>query len=175
MSYESESVLAPSTRVGGLRDFLLLLGYKKSGVLKSEEGLRFEQFYWFDTTDYRSWTGVELSIYRNAEGRIAVSTRTPIARSYYDLSHQNGTITALKKRFGGQFRTDEGPGSYLRPEIGPPSPSASGCHLAFERFGGNLIKALLCHQARTFPGHPTHRLRELRGLELLLEYDANTC
>ncbi|HEX7425077.1 MAG TPA: hypothetical protein VF311_14495, partial [Terriglobales bacterium] len=161
MSYSSENVLGQDTRIGEVREFLLMLGYRRVGVLKSRDLGTFEQYSWFDATDYRSWSGVELSIHSNEDRQVCVSTRSVIARSYYDLIHQNNTIASLRRRFGGTFRTDEGRGRYLRPDSGPPSAPASGCHLAFERFGSNLIKAAVCHEARYFPNQPS---RSRKGL-----------
>ncbi|HWW16057.1 MAG TPA: hypothetical protein VN310_15455 [Candidatus Dormibacteraeota bacterium] len=170
MSYESESVLPAGASAQAVREFVALLGYEKSGVLKFES-TRFEQFNWFDTTAYRSWCGVELSMHLDGQGHVVVHTRTPIARSYYDLIHQNRTISDLQRRFGGRFRTDEGPRRYLKPDTGPPTAAASGCHLAFERFGMNLIKASTCHQAREFPHQPMQTAKALKNFEFLLEID----
>lgn len=150
MSYESESIFPVGTKLSDVRDHVQLLGYAKRGVITSEEYGRFEEYCYFENEDYRSWTGVTLAI-QITDGAPVVSTRTTTARSFYDLQQQNRTIHELKKRFGGSFRTDEGKGRYLRPNSGPPSPAASGCHLAFWRFGENLIKAGVYLQARTFP------------------------
>lgn len=150
MSYESENTLAEGSKISDVREFIKLLGYKKSDVIKSDEVGRIEVYWYFDEADYRSWTGVELGLYKEGPS-IVVSTRTRIARSYYDLAHQNRTISQLRKFFGGKFRTDEGSGRYLRPESGPPSPSSSGCHIAFGRFGHNLITAKMYLDARSFP------------------------
>jgi hypothetical protein len=169
MSYSSQNVLPQDTRLEEVREFVLLLGYARTGVLKSESE-RYEEYWWFDATDYRSWSGVELSIRRNESGRVCVLTRSVVARSYYDLIHQNNTISILRKRFGGEFETDEGRRRYLRPSAGPPEAPASGCHLAFERFGGNLIKAMVCHEARHFPNQPSRSRKGLpSGLAKLLD------
>ena len=119
MSYESESVLPAGASPKAVREFLALFGYEKSRGLKYGS-TKFDRFYWFDATDYRSWSGVEVSLYLDGHRRVIVGTRTPIARSYYDLTHQNKTIFELQRRFGGSFRTDEGPRRYLKPDSGPP-------------------------------------------------------
>jgi|CXWL01.1.fsa_nt_gi hypothetical protein len=171
MSYESENILVPGTRIQDVREFVLLLGYAKSGVMKSEEYGQFEEYWWFDATDYRSWSGVELSIHRDDMKRVVVSTRTTVSRSYFDLNHQNNTISGIRKRFGGEFTTDEGRGRYLKPQSGPPPAPASGCYLAFNRFGHNLIKAKIYHEARDFPNHPP---RKWKGIEFLQDLDPRT-
>src|SRR5216684_4037729 len=99
MSHESESIFRTGTRIQDVREFVRLLGYRKAGVLKSEEHGEFEEYWFFDERDYRSWTGVSLSIYRDGNSIVA-STRTTAARSYYDLVHQNFTISSLRKWFG---------------------------------------------------------------------------
>ncbi len=150
MSYESENFLPKSARLQDVREFVELLGYKKTGITHSKQYGRFEEYLYFDEEDYRSWIGVLLAI--QVKGKLlVVSTRTTVARSYYDLEQQNRTIFHLRKRFGGYFRTDEGRGRYMRPESGPPTPAASGCHVAFERFGHNLIQGKVYLDARTFP------------------------
>jgi hypothetical protein len=150
VSYESESFLPRSVRLQDVREFVELLGYKKTGITHSKQYGRFEEYFYFDDQDYRSWIGVLLAIQVKAKS-LVVSMRTTVARSFYDLDHQNRTIFQLRKRFGGHFRTDEGKGRYMRPESGPPTPAASGCHIAFERFGHNLILGKMYLDARTFP------------------------
>jgi hypothetical protein len=133
MSYSSHSVLPRSARLSTVRELIYSLGYKRDGTVK---GLptQTDTCFWFDSDDYRSWVGVELEIYRSRGGRITVSTRTTISRSYWDLAHQNRTIKLLRDCYGGSFTTDEGKGRYLRPRSGPPSPLSSGCYLAHWRF-----------------------------------------
>jgi hypothetical protein len=155
MSYSSENVLAVGTRIADVRDMVKLLGFKTwHRVLVSDEVGRIQQFYWHDEADYRSWGGVELSVYKDRENRVIVETRSTAGRSYFDLQQQNLTISALRKRFGGTFRTDEGKGRYMKVEGEPPPAAASGCFLAFSRFGSNLIKATIYLQSRVFPNHP---------------------
>ncbi|MBI1818089.1 MAG: hypothetical protein HYR72_24175 [Deltaproteobacteria bacterium] len=149
MSYCSSNSLEPGTKVNDVIEFVRLLRYRPEGSLSSEEVGRLRCFHWFDEADYRSWSGIELSIHET-QGTVQVETRTPIGRSYYDLSHQNDTIRLLRKHFGGSFVTDEGRGRYQRPGSGPPSPAASGCHLAFQRFGANLITCHVYFRDREF-------------------------
>jgi hypothetical protein len=157
MSYSSESVLAFGTRIADVRDFVQLLGFKPwERALVSDEVGRIESFYWHDEVDYRSWGGVELHIYKDRENQVIVETRSTAGRSYFDLQHQNLAISTLRRTFGGTFRTDEGKGRYMRAEGEPLPAPASGCFLAFSRFGGNLIKASVYLRSRDFPNHPLH-------------------
>src|SRR4051812_33405754 len=107
MSYESKNTFAPGTRMNDVLEFITFLGYSRNGTLTSEEYGRFENYFFFEEKDYRSWSGVELSIL-GGKSSVVVSTRTTVSRSYYDLVHQNFTISSLRKRFGGNFKTDEG-------------------------------------------------------------------
>ena len=151
MSYSSTNELAPGTKFRDVAELAMLLGYCYTGGLKSEEVGRISCFNWFEEKDYHSWSGVELGIYKH-ESKVTVETSTPVARSYFDLEHQNKTIRLMRKHFGGTFTTDEGTGRYLRPSSGPPIPAASGCHLAFQRFGSNLITGHVYYTRRDFKG-----------------------
>jgi hypothetical protein len=151
MSYSSLSELIAKTNIKDISEFIELLGYTYSGVIHSDEVGELREYFWFDEDDYKSWSGVELSIYKN-EGLIFVETRTPIGRSYFDLEQQNKTIRLLRKYFGGSFKTDEGKGRYLQPRTAPPTPVASGCHLAFQRFGSNLMTGHIYFMNRNFKG-----------------------
>lgn len=139
MSYSSESILDIKANIKDVKEFVELLGYKSLGYVKYDNLGTSSQYHWFNYEDYKSIYGVELSIYI-IDSTIHVETRTNISRSYYDLVHQNKTIKLLRKYFGGIFITDAGKGRYLHPNSNPPSPSASGCHLAFTSFGSNLIR-----------------------------------
>lgn len=151
MSYSSTNELAQGTKLKDVLEFASLLGYRYDGILKSDEVGPISCFDWFEEKDYCSWSGVELGIYEH-DSTVTVETRTPIARSYFDLEHQNKTIRLFRKHFGGTFTTDEGKGRYLRPGSGPPTPAASGCHLAFQRFGSNLITGHVYYMRRNFTG-----------------------
>lgn len=150
MSYESESELPVGTSIARLKEVVELLGFKpvKDWVsLPQKIGC----YFWVEPTEYKSWTGVELNIYKD-EGRIVLHTRTRISRSYWDLTHQNKTIKLIRDLFGGSFRTDEGNGRYLRPRTPPPSPLSSGCFLARWGLHNSLMKAHFYLQSRTFAG-----------------------
>src|SRR5439155_16856610 len=105
--YTSGNVFPAGTRITDLREFILSLGYKKLGGWTRSENVSWESYRWFDDTDYRSWTGVELSSDKiKGKNNPSVSTRTAASRSDFDLEQQNRTISALRKRFGGSFTTD---------------------------------------------------------------------
>ena len=166
MSYSSENKFPVGIRIADVREFVELLGYKKAGAWTAE-GTRFEDYFWFEELDYKSWSGVELAIYVDFEdAHLTVSTRSVVARSYFDLVHQNRTISALRKRFGGNLTTDGGHGRYLHPKHGAPPPAASGCHLSYSRFGSNLIKALHYLQSLQFPNEQDRNQRPLFMAEL---------
>ena len=152
MSYTSENRFPSGTKKSEIVKLVELLGYKRYGSFNGEELGRIDEYHWFNDDDYKSWYGVELSIYKDND-EFCVSTRTNITRSYYDLSHQNETIRTLRKFLGGSFTTDEGANRYLHPGSGPPEPAQSGCHLAFQRFGANIITAMVYLQSRDFPQH----------------------
>jgi hypothetical protein len=154
MSYESFNKLSHTTRVEDVLEFLELLRFRRllRPYLRLEDEIA--QHYWFEETDYRSYAGIELFVYRDKEGQLVVYTRTVASRSYYDLEQQNRTIRSLKRRFAGTFETDIGKGRYFPLEGGPPTPAQAGCHLAFQRFGEGIIKADIYLMSREFPPEP---------------------
>lgn len=151
MSYSSINRLAQGTSADKVSELVRLLGFDRQASYNSEELGRITNYFWFDQEEYRSWSGVELSVYKE-DGLICVETRTPMSRSYFDLEQQNKTIKTFRRLFGGTFETDEGKSRYLRPERGPPQPAESGCHVAFQRFGSNLISAHAYVMNREFKG-----------------------
>jgi hypothetical protein len=157
MSYSSTNELAHGAKLKDALEFASLLGYRYDGILKSDEVGPISCLSWFEEKDYCSWCGVELGIYEH-KSTVTVETRTPISRSYFDLEHQNKTIRLFRKHFGGTFTTDEGRGRYLRPGSGPPTSIASGCHLAFQRFGSNLITGHAYYMYRNFTGPKPFKL-----------------
>ncbi len=140
MSYESQNILQEGTNRKDVMNFIELLKFDKLGSWQADELGKIFSYQWFERDDYKSWSGVELSLFEK-DNIIHIETRTNAGRSYYDLVQQNDTIRLLKKYFGGVFYTDYGKGRYLQPQSGPPEHSASGCHLAFSGFGSNLIRA----------------------------------
>lgn len=162
MSYESENTLPINTNIKDLIEFIETYDFIK--MYRSELSIKEEvaSFYWFAYDDYKSWTGVELGIYK-IDAKLLVSTRTTISRSYWDLTQQNEIIRSIKKRFGGSFISDEGKNRYLHPSNPAPKPEQSGCHLAFQQFGNNLIKASIYLTNRKF----LNTKEEKSGLEFL--------
>lgn len=151
MSYNSESILPKNTNLDNVVHLIDLLGYKKYACLGYRPAGNVAQYSYYEDKDYKSFSGVELSLnYRN-KSRIVIHTRTTVSRSYYDLVHQNYTLRILRKYFGGIFETEYGKNRYFPIDGKPPSPQQSGCHIAFQRFGHNLIKADIFIISRVFP------------------------
>lgn len=151
MSYTSTSVLAASTTVAQVRDVVGLLGFKRirDGLSVSN---RAGGYFWYDEMDFRSWSGVELDIYKSGTGAVSVTTRSTVSRSHWDLVHQNRTLKLLRDLFGGHFETDAGKNRYWRPDGLPPSPMSSGCYLARWRFKNDLQRASIYLMHRKLDG-----------------------
>jgi hypothetical protein len=160
VSYESVSSLPKSATLRAIVDALKQLGYcpcRRSPFFSPEDCLPYS---WFDSDDYRSFTGVYLHVEPSASG-VAVYTRTNEGRSYYDREHQNATIRTLRRLFGGSFVTDFGRSRYFPHDVGPEEPDQAGCHLAFQRFGRSVVRADWYLQTRTFPGAEQRNLYKL--------------
>lgn len=140
MSYESDNKLPRTTRIHDVLEFLELLGFQRFHRQRPRFEGELAQYYWFDQTDYRSYSGIELSLSKDSDGQFVVGMCSPASRSYYDIKQQNRAIRSLKRHFGGTFVTDAGKGRYFHPEGGPPTPAQAGCHLAFQNFGAMLVK-----------------------------------
>lgn len=139
MSYESTSTCDPKVSLKLVKEVVKLLGYRRV-----DDGLKVPNrkgsYLWIDRSDYRSWAGVELSIYKEKDGPVVVSTRSRVSRSYWDLLQQNKTLRLIRDLLGGSFVTDAGKNRYWHPEEPPPKPVASGCYLARWHFHNALIK-----------------------------------
>ncbi|MGO4722435.1 MULTISPECIES: hypothetical protein [unclassified Inquilinus] len=151
MSYTSESKISSTAKLSQLREVVELLGYKKI-----QDGLsipdKVGSYFWYNEDDYKSWSGVELQIYRKGKD-ITIDTRSTISRSYWDLTHQNKTLKTIRDFFGGHFITDAGRNRYWRPTESPPSPLSSGCYLARWRFHNALSKARIYLMGRKLEGN----------------------
>ncbi|HEX5036151.1 MAG TPA: hypothetical protein VFX30_03235 [bacterium] len=152
------SKLAAETRVKDVSEFIELLGYQYEGRIHSNQAGELLCYRWFEDRNYHSWSGVELSLHRR-NGSVYVETRTAGAISYFDFKQQNKTIKLIKKHFGGSFETDEGKGRYLSIHESRIPPEASGCHLAFNRFGSNLIASRVYISSRNFKFQRPHELK----------------
>lgn len=151
MSYTSTSVLKRSARVTQVKEIIDLLGYRRvTDGLKVPN--RIAGYIWYDETDYRSWSGVELDIYKTPKGPVKVTTRSTVARSYWDLTHQNKTLKMLRDLFGGHFETDAGRNRYWRPVEPAPLPISSGCYLARWQFHNNFGRAKVYLMNRKLEG-----------------------
>ncbi len=95
MSYESESVLPAGASQKAVLELVELLGYRKVTDWEAATDC-IGSFMWYDATDYRSYVGVELSIYKAKNTPIVVTTRSRAGRSYWDLLHQNRTLKVLR-------------------------------------------------------------------------------
>ncbi|WP_394908092.1 hypothetical protein [uncultured Mesonia sp.] len=149
MSYESQNILPKRTSLKLVKEFLEMLDYRYLGNWDAEELGKIQSYQWFERNDYKSWSGVELSLFKK-DKIILIETRTNAGRSYYDLEHQNKTIKLLRQYFKGQFFTDYGKSTYLHPNGIASEPSESGCYLAFSAFGSNLIRVRQYFDSRNF-------------------------
>lgn len=153
MSYVSQSVFPTGTRVRDVQAVITLLGWTRIKRDPVTWPGKIGSYFWFESREYRSWTGVELSIHTNEGGQLIVDTRSRLGRSHWDQKHQNNTIRTLKRIFGGVFTTDAGNNRLWHPDPQPPSPDESGCYLSIWRFRSNLIRTSIYTRARTFPGY----------------------
>ena len=132
MSYTSESICSPEASLKIVKEVVELLGYKKV-----EDGLKVPDrkgcYFWIDREDYRSYSGVELNIYKKKNKPVVVTTRSTVARSYWDLTHQNKTLRLIRDLLGGNFTTDAGKNRYWHPE-----------ELIFPRKSGHGVKPPFC-------------------------------
>ena len=110
MSYCSENKIPADVSLGRVIEVIELLGYiKVRNPLKTKAQVAF--YVWNGDKKSISFAGIELYIYKYADC-ISVQTRTSIGRSYWDLKHQNKTISLIRSLFGGSFTTDEGNNRY---------------------------------------------------------------
>jgi hypothetical protein len=150
MSYTSTSKLPRAAKLGQLQEVIELLGYRRI-----RDNLKIPNivgsYFWHEENDYKSWSGVELQVYRKPTG-LTVDTRSTVSRSYWDLKHQNKTLKSIRDLFGGHFETDAGRNRYWRPDEPPPSALSSGCYLARWRFHNALGKANVYLMTRKLEG-----------------------
>jgi hypothetical protein len=151
MSYMSTSIVSSHATAKQVCEIVELLGYKPSTEKLKEPNL-VGAYFWYEETDYRSWSGVELQIYKSPKDPVQIDARSTVSRSYWDLVHQNRTLKLLRDLFGGHFWTDAGRNRYWRPDEPAPLPISSGCYLARWRFHNGLEQARLYLMNRKFEG-----------------------
>lgn len=105
-------------------------------------------YHWFDETDYRSFTGVEATIYpptdENELKKLvpcewALHTRTREFASPVDKEEQNALIRSARKLFGGSFYNDwQGKNRYTPIEKDRRDAPARGIYLAYEFVSYNI-------------------------------------
>ena len=143
MSYESHYEVPNGISIELIKEILRLLGCKRIGKVKLPDGDIVEQFSWFETTYWKSRTGVDVYLLLEPGKSIwSVGTRTTSARSYWDLEQQNKTVKLLRELFGGEFSTDVGKNRLMYRRLGKPPPLAwNACLNIFERFGSHIVSS----------------------------------
>jgi hypothetical protein len=138
--------LPPHTSIRAVQELVVLLGYRRSDSDESSD----MSYFWFEPKDYKSHTGVSLSIRRIGKS-VQVETHTPIYPSYWDAVQHNRTLSLCRRALGAQFTSDSGRNRLLPVPAWRPEPRESGCYLAFQRFGRLLIQAHSYLSFRDFP------------------------
>ena len=160
-----------------LRQFLEERGYRPTGHLWDwPKGSL--NYHWFDDSDYRSFDGVEATIYPPTNEKDlkklgqcgwALHTRTRSSGSPADKQQQNETIRAARREFGGSFYNDwRGKNRYTQVHQDGRDAPARGIYLAYELVRHNISAV------RFALPEPTEGLEKLIGtkLEALATMDA---
>ena len=123
-----------------LQEHLLSLGFRASSHLWNwPEGSL--HFYWFETDAYKSFDGVEATIFPiSTETRAkyesdewALHTRTRVAASPFDLEQQNTVVRTARKKFGGIFTNDwHGKNRYTPVDKDERGPIGRGIFISYE-------------------------------------------
>ena len=127
-------------------------------------------FYWLCEEDYRSYAGVEATIFKPYNDDLlsklgycawALHTRTGSWASPSDREHQNKIIRQARAEFGGNFYNDSyGKNRYIKVEADPRDAASRGLYLVYEE----LIKNIQSVQY-ALP-EPTKDLEKLVGTKL---------
>lgn len=152
-----------------LRQFLEDRGYRPTDHLWNwPKGSL--NYHWFDHSDYRSFDGVEATIYPPTDEKDlkklgacgwALHTRTRSSGSPADKQQQNETIRAARQQFGGSFYNDwHGKDRYTPVHQDWRDAPARGIYLAYE-FVTHNISAV-----RFALPDPTEGLEKLVGTKL---------
>lgn len=152
-----------------LRQFLEERGYRPTDHLWDwPKGSL--NYHWFDQSEYRSFDGVEATIYPPTDEKDlkklgqcawALHTRTRSSGSPADKQEQNETIRSARREFGGSFYNDwHGKDRYTPVHQDDRDAPARGIYLAYE-FVTDKIRAV-----RFALPEPTEGLEKLIGSKL---------
>lgn len=152
-----------------LRQFLEERGYRPTDHLWDwPKGSL--NYHWFDRSDYRSFDGVEATIYPPTDEKDlkklgqcgwALHTRTRSSGSPADKQQQNETIRAARRKFGGSFYNDwHGKDRYTPVHQDGRDAPARGIYLAYEFVTHNISAVRLA-----LP-EPNEGLEKLVGTKL---------
>jgi len=125
---------------GNLRKHLVGLGFQPCNHLWNwpKESLH---FWWFEASQYKSFDGIEATIYPKGDkeresyprGDWALHTRTRASASPGDREYQNLVIRTARKKFGGEFINDwYGRNRYIPIESDRRDAVARGIYLSYE-------------------------------------------
>jgi hypothetical protein len=131
-----------------LKQFVIREGYSKDSRASFVEWPKGSSgFFWFDNSDYKSITGVELTIFPVAkkdnpynDNTWAVHVRNTYAASYFDVLKLNQTIRDMRKQFGGDFLSDNGKNRYFDTGEDNSSPLSRGIEQIYTFQRSNLEK-----------------------------------
>ena len=100
-------------------------------------------FHWFEHRDFRSFDGVEATVYptkdaekkRYPQSTWALHTRTRVWASASDRQQQNSVIRSARRQFGGRFVNDSygGTNRYIPITLDLRDPVARGIYISYER------------------------------------------
>jgi hypothetical protein len=134
MGYDCTCYLAEGTKFPEVEEFLHYLGYDK---------VRKGSFYYFESKDYLSITGVLATIKTANDNQLHVFLRAQIFASNTDIVHFNKTAMQLRKRFGGYFVSDFGRNRYIHDVKTDRVKAEAGCHQAYTNFENNITTAII--------------------------------
>lgn len=151
-----------------LKNHLFKLGFQPCDHLWDwpKESLH---FWWFEDAQYKSFDGVEATIYpredeekeRYPRGDWALHTRTRASASAGDHEYQNFVIKTARKKFGGDFTNDwYGKNRYIPIEPDQRDAVARGIYLSYEHVTSKIAAVKFA-----LPG-PHEGLEKLVGTEL---------
>lgn len=151
MARDATNYFPDGVSISKLRKIADLLGYKSVKDWRDIKG-QIGSYVWYEREDYKSWTGVELSIYQDEQG-FSVHSRSRYGGSYWDLRKMNETMRVYRDFAGGYFVSDEGRNRFFPSDYERVSPIASGCYIARWRFQNAVGLAGQYRSAREFKGN----------------------